>query len=152
MSYLHHVEFSDCIRCYPPFPRLSRATLQFLDYHVLPSSSQTVSRALLQFPGCITCYPPVPRLHHVLSSSSLAVSRATHSSQTVSRALIQFPGCITCYPQFSDYITCYPRVNKMYHAPPLATLGEKHYLYFNRLLLLLISHQAPTFRHDYTAC
>ena len=55
-----------------------------------PSSSLTVSRA--------TLLPPVPTLHHVLSSSSLAVSRAPL--------------------QFTDCITCYPRVHTMYHAPP----------------------------------
>ena len=67
MSYLHHVplQFSGWITCTPPVPRLN---------HVLPSSSQTASRALLQFPGCITCSPPVPRLYHVLPSSSQNVS------------------------------------------------------------------------------
>ena len=89
-----------------------------------PSRSLAGSRAPLQFPDCITCYPPVPRLHHVLSSSSLAVSHAP----------LQFPDCITCYP----------RVHKMYHAPtpppPLATLGEENYLYFHRLLILLMRH------------
>ena len=67
MSYLHHVplQFSGRITCTPPVPRLN---------HVLPSSSQTASRALLQFPGCITCSPPVPRLYHVLPSSSQNVT------------------------------------------------------------------------------
>ena len=46
----------------------------------------------------------------------------------------------------------HPRVHKMYHAPPpLATIGEENFLYFHRLLLLLISHLAPTFPHNYTA-
>ena len=86
-------------------------------------SSLAGSRAPLQFPECITCYPPVPRLHHVPSSRSLAVSRAPSG--------LEFPDCITCYP----------RVHKMYHAPPpLVTLGVENYLYFHRLLLLLISH------------
>ena len=49
-----------------------------------PSSSLAGSRAPLQFPDCITCYPPVSRLHHVLSSSS----------QTVSRATLEFTKCI----------------------------------------------------------
>ena len=59
------LQFSGWITCTPPVPRLN---------HVLPSSSQTASRALLQFPGCITCSPPVPRLYHVLPSSSQNVS------------------------------------------------------------------------------
>ena len=78
--------------------------------HVHYSSSQTVSRATLQFPYCITCSPPVPWLYHVLPSSS----------QTVSCATLEFTKCIM--------------------TPPLATLGEENYLYFHRLLLLLISH------------
>ena len=44
-----------------------------------PSSSLAGSCAPLQFPDCITCCPKVPRLHHVLSSSSLAVSHASCS-------------------------------------------------------------------------
>ena len=70
MSYLHHVplQFPGWITCTSPVPRL---------YHVLPSSSQTASRALLQFPGCITCSPPVPRMYHVLTSSSQNVSPPT---------------------------------------------------------------------------
>ena len=57
MSYLHHVplQFSGWITCTPPVPRL---------YHVLPSSFQTASRALLQFPDCITCYPRVHKMYH----------------------------------------------------------------------------------------
>ena len=46
----------------------------------------------LQFPDCIMCYPSVPRLHHVLSSSSLAVSRAT----------LKFTKCIILPPPFGD--------------------------------------------------
>ena len=80
----------------------------FRFYDELPGS-----RAPLQFPDCITCYPPVSRLHHVLSSSS----------QTVSRATLEFTKCIMPPPP-----------------PHLATLGEEYYLYFHRLLLLLISH------------
>ena len=38
-----------------------------------PSSCLAGSRAPLQFPDCIKCYNQVPRLHHVLSTSSLAV-------------------------------------------------------------------------------
>ena len=63
MSYLHHVP--------PPVPWLD---------HVLPYSSNTASRALLQFPGCITCV--------VLPSSS----------QTVSRATLEFTQCIMAPP------------------------------------------------------
>ena len=80
------------------------------------SSSQTESRATLQLPDCITCSPPVPWLYHMLPSSS----------QTVSRATLEFTKCIMPPP---------PRP-----PPPLATLGEKYYLYFHRLLLLFISH------------
>ena len=79
MSYLHHV---------PP-------SVPWLD-HVLPSSSQTVSRATLQFPDCIKCFHAVPWLDHVHPSSSHTVSRAPSSSQTASSAPLQFPDCITC--------------------------------------------------------
>ena len=61
-----------------------------------PSSSLAGSRAPLQFPDCITCYPRVPRLHHVLSSSS----------KTISRATLEFTKCIM-------------------PPPPLATLERK---------------------------
>ena len=83
------------------------------------------------------------------------------SSQTVSGATFQFP----------DYITCSSPVPRLYHvlpsspqnlsrAPisPLATIGEVNYLYFHRLLviLLLILHQGggeihPDFfvKHDF---
>ena len=73
-------------------------------YHVLPSSSQTASRALLQFLCCIMCSPPVPRLYQL------------------SCGTLEFTKCMMPPP------------------PPLATLGEENYLYFHRLLLLLISH------------
>ena len=57
MSFLYHVPppVPGWITCYPPVSRL---------YHVLPYSTQTASRALLQFPGCITCSPPVPKMYH----------------------------------------------------------------------------------------
>ena len=76
-----------------------------------PSSSLAGSRAPLRFPDCITCYPPVSRLHHVLSSSS----------QTVSRATLEFTKCIMPPPP---------------PPPHLATLGEEYYLYFHRLFFL----------------
>ena len=41
-------------------------------YHMLLSSSLTVSRAPLQFPDCITCSHPVRWMDHVLPFSSLA--------------------------------------------------------------------------------
>ena len=63
ISYLHHVpppvtwlDHVQCAPLRPPVPRL---------YHVLPSSSQTTSRAPLQFHNCITCCPSVPKIYHV---------------------------------------------------------------------------------------
>ena len=70
-------------------------------------------------------------------SSYMAGSRAPST--------LQFPDCITCTPPLSSSQNLSRTA-----ISPLATLGEVNYLYFHRLLLLLISHQAPTFPNNYT--
>ena len=86
----------------------------------------------LQFPRWITCTPPVPRLYHVLPSSS----------KTASCAILQFPGCITCVVLLSSSQTVSRATLEFTECimppPPLVTLGEENYLYFHRLVLLLI--------------
>ena len=96
MSYLHHVllssssakssghlQFPDCITCYPPVLRL---------YHDI-----TCSPPVPRLYHVITCFPPVPRLYLVFPSSSQTVLRhhvLPSSSQTGSRAPLQFPDCM----------------------------------------------------------
>ena len=111
MNYLHHVPPSVpwLDPCTSPVPILYHVLPVPRLHHVLSSSSRTVSRTTLEFTDCITCSPPVPWLYHVLPSSS----------QTVSRATLESTKCIM-------------------PPPPLATLGQENYLYFHRLLLLLI--------------
>ena len=74
-----------CITCYHPVPRMyhAHASSSSRLYHLLPSSSQTVSRSPLQFPDCITITSslPVPWLDHIRPSISLARSRVQASER-----------------------------------------------------------------------
>ena len=135
IGFLFFALMSHLLHLPPPVPWLD---------HVHPplSSSQTVSRAPL--------HSPVPRLDHVHPSTLqfpdwITCTPPLSSSQTGSRAPLHSP-----VPWLDQVLPSSSQNLSRTAISPLAILGEVNYLYFHRLLLLLISHQAPTFPNNYT--